>query len=501
MSTIKEEKNNQNSKETKNTPSEKKDSISNSNSDEENIYQNPNQPREKIRDFIIIKEIGQGSFGSVFLVEKETNKKKYALKVINKDFLSRTERTEEALIERLILSRCKHPSIVRLSLSFQSKNKLFFVMEYCPNKDLDELLRKFGTFDPDLALQIICELVNVIDYLHNEMNISHNDLKPSNILLDANFHIKLIDFSTAKIKGKIFDKHKGDFIPSEESISKDIIGTAEFISPEMVNQKITDYKTNDIWALGIIIYMIFNGVSPFKDKNDFMTLDKVKEGKFDFIKKDIPDDVIDLINNILIEDTNKRLNIKQIKEHKYFKNNNINWDTILQNKVPIDLEKLNQLNQLSIENNNNENFWEQFCNDINNNNNICSSNSENNLVESENDFEIQKSELPIKIVNNFFYPKEKVEKKINEMNGISGFMKNCGFIEKEVKLKMYNKEKRIDVFDLEKNKIIRKFELSDKTKIKTDKANELFIDGEKFKSSPSDVNNWINKINEVINSS
>ena len=501
MSSIKEEKNNQNSKETKNTPSEKKDSISNSNSDEENIYQNPNQPREKIRDFIILKEIGQGSFGSVFLVEKETNKKKYALKVINKDFLSRTERTEEALIERLILSRCKHPSIVRLSLSFQSKNKLFFVMEYCPNKDLDELLRKFGTFDPDLALQIICELVNVIDYLHNEMNISHNDLKPSNILLDANFHIKLIDFSTAKIQGKIFDKHKGDFIPSEESISKDIIGTAEFISPEMVNQKITDYKTNDIWALGIIIYMIFNGVSPFKDKNDFMTLDKVKEGKFDFIKKDIPDDVIDLINNILIDDTNKRLNIKQIKEHKYFKNNNINWDTILQNKVPIDLEKLNQLNQLSIENNNNENFWEQFCNDINNNNNICSSNSENNLVESENDFEIQKSELPIKIVNNFFYPKEKVEKKINEMNGISGFMKNCGFIEKEVKMKMYNKEKRIDVFDLEKNKIIKKFELSDKTKIKTDKANELFIDGEKFKSSPSDVNNWINKINEVINSS
>ena len=500
MSTIKEEKNNQNSKETKNIPSEKKDSISNSNSDEENIYQNPNQPREKIRDFIILKEIGQGSFGSVFLVEKETNKKKYALKVINKDFLSRTERTEEALVERLILSRCKHPSIVRLSLSFQSKNKLFFVMEYCPNKDLDELLRKFGTFDPDLALQIICELVNVIDYLHNEMNISHNDLKPSNILLDANFHIKLIDFSTAKIKGKIFDKHKGDFIPSEESISKDIIGTAEFISPEMVNQKITDYKTNDIWALGIIIYMIFNGVSPFKDKNDFMTLDKVKEGKFDFIKKDIPDDVIDLINNILIEDTNKRLNIKQIKEHKYFKNNNINWDTILQNKVPIDLEKLNQLNQLSIENNNNENFWEQFCNDINNNNNICSSNSENNLVESENDFEIQKSELPIKIVNNFFYPKEKVEKKINEMNGISGFMKNCGFIEKEVKMKMYNKEKRIDVFDLEKNKIIKKFELSDKTKIKTDKANELFIDGEKFKSSPSDVNNWINKIKEVINS-
>ena len=120
--------------------SEKKNEITNSISDEDNLYQSPNQPVEKIRDFLILKEIGQGSFGSVFLVEKETNKKKYALKVINKDFLSRTERTEEALIERLILSKCKHPSIVRLSLSFQTKHKLFFVMEYCPNKDLDELL-------------------------------------------------------------------------------------------------------------------------------------------------------------------------------------------------------------------------------------------------------------------------------------------------------------------------------------------------------------------------
>ena len=460
---------------------------------EDDLNKNINQPREKIKDFVIIKEIGQGSFGSVFLVEKEKTKKNYALKVINKDFLSRTERTEEALIERLILSKCKHPSIVRLSLSFQTKHKLFFVMEYCQNKDLDELLRKFGTFEPDLALQIICELVNVLDYLHNTMEISHNDLKPSNILLDSNFHIKLIDFSTAKVKDKIFDKSKGDFIISDESVSKDIIGTAEFISPEMVNQKITDYRTNDVWALGIIIYMLFNGESPFKDKNDFMTLDRVKECKFEYIKKDVPEDVVDLINNILIEDTNKRLNIKQIKEHKYFKNNNINWDTILNNKVPVDLDKLNKLDKLSIENNNNENFWEQFCNDINNNNN-----DNNNINESENDFEIQKNEIPPKIIKNFFYSKEEVEKKLEEMDGISGYMKKCGFIEKEVKLKMNNKDRRIDVYDLEKNELIKKIEINKNTKIKIEKNNELIIEGEKYKSTSNYVNIWINNINKVI---
>ena len=266
----------------------------------------------------------------------------------------------------------------------------------------------------------------------------------------------------------------------------------------MINQKITDYKTNDIWSLGIIIYLIFNGETPFKGKNDFITLDKVKECKFDYIKKDIPEDVVDLINNILVEDTNKRLNIKQIKEHKYFKDKNVNWETILNNKVPIDLEQLNQLDKLNIEKNNNENFWEQFCNDINNNTN--NSNNDNNfLSETENDFEIEKKENSINIINNFFYPKEKLEQKIKEIGIMSGIMKKCGFIEKEVKLMMDNKEKRIDVYDLEKNEIIKKIELNEKTKIKGEK-NELTIDGEKFKSSSSDINNWINCINKVIES-
>ncbi len=472
---------------------EKSNPQSNPYYDDEHFFQN-NQLKEKIREYIILKELGQGTFGSVFLAEKETNKKKYALKVINKDFLSRTERTEEALIERLILSKCKHPSIVRLSSSFQTRNKLFFVMEYCPNKDLDVLLRKMGTFDEELALQIISELVNAIDYLHNQMEIAHNDLKPSNILLDNNYHIKLIDFSTARIKNKIFDKKKGDFIPSEDYITKDIIGTAEFISPEMVNQKITDYRTNDIWSLGIIIYMIFNGETPFKGKNDFITIDKVKEGKFEYIKKDIPEDVIDLLNNILIEDTTKRFDIKKVKEHKYFKS--INWDKVLENKVPIDLAKLEELRKLSIEKNNDENFWEQICNDININSDI--NNNINNIEESENDFEIEKINHPPNKINNFFYTKEKIEEKINEIGVISAFMKKSGFKEKEVKLKMHIKYKRIDVYDLEKNELIKKILLNDKTKIKIENNNEFSIDGEKYKTSSKEVNNWVNQIKKVI---
>ena len=466
---------------------------SHNDSDDDYLFQNSGQPPEKIRDFIILKEIGQGSFGSVFLCQKENTKKKYAIKVINKDFLSRTERTEEALIERLILSKCKHPSIVRLSLSFQSKHKLYFVMEYCPNKDLDILLHKLGTFDNDLALQIIAELVNVIDYLHNEMEISHNDLKPSNVLLDENYHIKLSDFSTSKVKDKVFDKKKGDFVFSEESISKDIIGTAEFVSPEMVNQNITDYRTNDIWSLGVIIYIIFNGVSPFKGKNDFATLDNVKECKFKYVKRDIPEDAVDLINNILVEDINKRFNIKQIKNHKYFKD--INWDTLLNNNVPIDIKKLEELDKLNIEKNNNENFWEQFCNDINNNN-------DNNLLESENEYEVEKLVEYPPVINNDFFKNIIEQKKINlNLNNIIiGALKKSGFIERDVKFKLFINDKKLEIFDLEKNELFKKYQINQKIKLKKENENEFSIDGDKYKTSSKEVEKWINNISKIIKS-
>ena len=495
MSVVTTENNTNNStnEQSENTTNSSKEIIKSSrnDSDEEYLYQKA-QTQEKIRDFLILKEIGQGAFGSVFLVQKENTKKKYALKVINKDFLSRTERTEEALVERLILTKCKHPSIVRLSLSFQSKHKLYFVMEYCPNKDLDILLRKLVTFDNDLALQVIAELVNVIYYLHIDMEISHNDLKPSNILLDKDYHIKLIDFSTSKVKNKVFDKKKGDFIDSEESISKDIIGTAEFVSPEMVNQNITDYRTNDVWALGIIIYIIFNGVSPFKGSNDFNTLDKVKECKFEYVRKDLPEDVVDLLNNILIEDINKRFDIKQIKNHRYFKD--INWDTLLSNKVPIDLEKIEEINKINIEKNNNENFWEQFINDINNNN------SENNFLESDNEFEVEKlDEFPPKIKKDYYYSKEIIAK-ISNNNIISGIVKKRGLIEKEVKLQLIIDNKKIEIFELEKNELIKKYDLNEKTKIKIENENEFTIDGDKYKTSIKEVEKWYNSINKVINS-
>ena len=165
-----------------------------------NSEQNLLKPQKKIKkkvinEYEIIKEIGKGAYGTVYLVKKENEGKKYAMKVLEKYFLSRNNKSNDALIERIILSICHHKSIIKLISSFQTKSKLIFILEYCQNKDLDFIIRKFGILNNELAKKFFAEIVNVIDYLHNELKISHNDLKPSNIMLDKNYHLKLIDCS------------------------------------------------------------------------------------------------------------------------------------------------------------------------------------------------------------------------------------------------------------------------------------------------------------------
>ena len=183
--------------------------------------------QEKIRDFQIIKEIGEGAFGSIYLIKKEKTNRLYALKVINKEFIIKVGKTEEPIIEKYMLNLCNHPSIIKLKSTFQTQENLYFVLNYIPNNDLEHLLKKLHIIPNDIAKRIIAELVNVLEYLHIEMKISHNDLKPSNIMFDKNYHIKLIDFSTAKIHGKVFEKSSKKFVETDKFISNEIIGTIE----------------------------------------------------------------------------------------------------------------------------------------------------------------------------------------------------------------------------------------------------------------------------------
>jgi serine/threonine protein kinase len=102
------------------------------------------------------------------------------------------EKSDEALIEKIILRELDHPNIIKLLSSFQSADKLYFVLEYAPNRDLSWFIR--NNVDTPFALVqfYVAEIVNVLEYMHIDKNIAHRDLKPANIMLDKNFHLKLV---------------------------------------------------------------------------------------------------------------------------------------------------------------------------------------------------------------------------------------------------------------------------------------------------------------------
>lgn len=144
-----------------------------------------------IEDFHIEKELGRGAFGKVILAKSKNTKKTYALKVLDKCFMDRLNKTNEAFAEKELLSLMNNPNIIRLFSAFQSSTKLYYVLEYCSNGNFLEYLKQNGALPLKLGQFYAAEIVNVLKYFE-EKNIAHRDIKPGNIVLDENSHIKFV---------------------------------------------------------------------------------------------------------------------------------------------------------------------------------------------------------------------------------------------------------------------------------------------------------------------
>ncbi|KAF9120042.1 hypothetical protein BGW39_011706 [Mortierella sp. 14UC] len=151
-----------------------------------------------IQDFEIIKPISRGAFGKVYLARKKTTKDLYAIKILKKADMVRKNMVNHVLAERRVLALTRTPFVVQLFYAFASKDYLYLVMEYVIGGDLSSLLAVFESFDEDMAKMYIAECVLALEYLHSN-GITHRDLKPDNMLVNAEGHIKLTDFGLSRI--------------------------------------------------------------------------------------------------------------------------------------------------------------------------------------------------------------------------------------------------------------------------------------------------------------
>ncbi|KAG8508827.1 Ribosomal protein S6 kinase alpha-3, partial [Galemys pyrenaicus] len=212
--------------------------------------------------FELLKVLGQGSFGKVFLVKKISGsdaRQLYAMKVLKKATLKVRDRVRTKM-ERDILVEVNHPFIVKLHYAFQTEGKLYLILDFLRGGDLFTRLSKEVMFTEEDVKFYLAELALALDHLHS-LGIIYRDLKPENILLDEEGHIKLTDFGLSK---ESIDHEKKAY---------SFCGTVEYMAPEVVNRR-GHTQSADWWSFGVLMFEMLTGTLPFqgKDRKETMTM-------------------------------------------------------------------------------------------------------------------------------------------------------------------------------------------------------------------------------------
>ena len=247
------------------------------------------------------KIIGCGSFGEVFLVMNTINKKLYAIKHMEKKSLSTKLNSLEGIYKEIyIQSRIDHPNILPILYVNETSSDFDLVLEYASGGSLFHYIRRKKYLSEPLAFSLFIQVINAIYFLHKN-NFIHRDIKPENILLFDNNIIKLCDF--------------GWCVRLEEGQQRaTFCGTTEYMSPELVNHE--EYsKEIDVWSLGVLLYEMVHGYSPFRpDKPNFKAKDVIENIRLHKLKfnKNVSQKCKELIYHLLDEDPNKRYKVEDI---------------------------------------------------------------------------------------------------------------------------------------------------------------------------------------------
>ena len=273
--------------------------------------------------------LGKGKFGQVKLGIHKESGKQVAIKIINKKYVEDME-FEQIKSEIDILKIAKHPNIIKLYDVFENEKYIYIIMEYCPGGDLFSYIEKRDfKIKEERAAEIIHKLCTAVYFLH-QYGIVHRDLKPENILMmdqTDNADIRLVDFGLGKMLG-----------PGEKC--DEPFGTFSYVAPEVLQAKPYDFKV-DLFAIGIITYLLVAGFLPFDDEDSEKEI--ARQTVYDptpFPKKiwdNISQEAKMFVDNLLSKDPEKRMNLQEVLQHKWLikfckKNENSNEGNVFEER-------------------------------------------------------------------------------------------------------------------------------------------------------------------------
>jgi serine/threonine protein kinase len=247
-----------------------------------------NPEKLTLENFEILKALGEGSFGKVFIVRHKVKGHYWAFKQLKKYEIIKSKQVDHLKNEVYILNSLSHPFIVKMAGITQDNRFLFIGMEFVAGGELFTYLRKVVRFPKMQASLYAAQVTSMFEYLHSN-NVIYRDLKPENLLIDNDGYLKLTDFGFAKIV---------------ESRTYTLCGTPEYIAPEIILNK-GHGKGVDWWTLGVLIFEMMAGIDPFNDSDPMMIYQNIIRGNLKF-PRTFDKDGRSIVKHLLVSDLSKR---------------------------------------------------------------------------------------------------------------------------------------------------------------------------------------------------
>jgi len=262
------------------------------------------------------------------------------VKILNKKKIKQMKVKDKTYKEIHFSKMFNHPNVVKLYEFFESKEDIYVVFEYVPNRELFNYISNNGALSETEARKFFQQLIFALDYSHT-LGVAHRDLKPENILLDSSNNVKLADFGLS------------NFMKGGRAL-KTSCGSPNYAAPEVISGKIYDGAQVDVWSLGVTLYAMLFGELPFDEENVNAMFKYIKEAKY-YMHGTASPEAKDLINKMLQPNCFKRITIPEIIQHPWFKAEF--WQIqfygqfflkVIKEKEVVDLEIIDQLFELKL---------------------------------------------------------------------------------------------------------------------------------------------------------